>query len=534
VLTAAPASGSIINLNGVISGGGQLIQTGAGVTFVVANMTYTGATTVNAGNFVLAGASLSPLSSVTVNGGLIQYDNDAATGDLTAVGGTVGCEGGGTNQTGHVANVDLQAGSTLVMQMSSVTNYGQLITTGGVSLAGTLFLGFTFTSATGNAFTIISNGGGAVTGTFAGLPEGSTLVANGRTYQITYVGGDGNDVVVTDITVGGPTPTPTATVVAPTATATPAGVPTVTSTPPGPTPTPGPGPVAPVPTLSTELLVLLGIALALVAIPPGSCDYNRPSMADTKPRQRVRYLQTEDGVQLAWAEIGDGPILIKAANWLSHLEYELESPVWGHWIRFFGGHFRFLRWDERGCGLTDRDVGELSFERWLGDLEAVVEASGVAEPFALLGISSGAAVCVAYAARHPERVSRMILYGGYARGWAKRGHSDTERQYRAMLELMRVGWGKENPVFRQIFTSRFIPGASEAQIGWYNELLRRTSSGESAASWTRRTTSFSRTSRRGHGSRTSSSASRVSGPRLREKRTPRSPASRRASARSWP
>ena len=87
---------------------------------------------------------------------------------------------------------------------------------------------------------------------------------------------------------------------------------------------------------------------------------------DTKPRQRVRYLRTEDGVQLAWADIGQGPLLIKAANWLSHLEYELESPVWGHWIRFFGEHFRFLRWDERGCGLTDRDVDELSFERWLG------------------------------------------------------------------------------------------------------------------------------------------------------------------------
>jgi pimeloyl-ACP methyl ester carboxylesterase/DNA-binding CsgD family transcriptional regulator len=173
--------------------------------------------------------------------------------------------------------------------------------------------------------------------------------------------------------------------------------------------------------------------------------------------------------------------MIKAANWLSHLEYELESPVWGHWIRFFGDHFRFLRWDERGCGLTDRNVDELSFDRWLEDLEAVVEASGVDEPFALLGISSGAAICVAYAARHPERVSRMILYGGYARGWARRGHSQTERQYRAMIELMRVGWGKENPVFRQIFTARFIPGASEAQIGWYNELLRRTSTGDSAA-----------------------------------------------------
>jgi pimeloyl-ACP methyl ester carboxylesterase/DNA-binding CsgD family transcriptional regulator len=202
---------------------------------------------------------------------------------------------------------------------------------------------------------------------------------------------------------------------------------------------------------------------------------------ETKPRQRVRYLRTEDGVQLAWGEIGAGPTLIKASNWLSHLEYELESPVWGHWIRFFGDHFRFVRWDDRGCGLTDRDVEELSFGRWLGDLEAVVAASGVEEPFALLGISSGAATCVAYAARHPERVSRMILYGGYARGWAQRRDSVTERQYRAMAELMRVGWGKENPVFRQVFTSRFIPGAGEKQIAWFNELCRRTSSGEMAA-----------------------------------------------------
>jgi pimeloyl-ACP methyl ester carboxylesterase/DNA-binding CsgD family transcriptional regulator len=204
-------------------------------------------------------------------------------------------------------------------------------------------------------------------------------------------------------------------------------------------------------------------------------------MADRKPRQRVRYLQTKDGVRLAWAEIGAGPVLVKAANWLSDLEYELESPVWGHWIRFLGGRFRFLRWDERGCGMTDRDVEELSFERWLADLEDVVAASGIEEPFALLGISSGAAICAAYAARHPKRVSRMVLYGGYARGWAQRGDEIGERQYRAILELMRVGWGKENPVFRQVFTSRFIPGASEAQIGWYNELCRRSSTGEMAA-----------------------------------------------------
>jgi pimeloyl-ACP methyl ester carboxylesterase/DNA-binding CsgD family transcriptional regulator len=202
---------------------------------------------------------------------------------------------------------------------------------------------------------------------------------------------------------------------------------------------------------------------------------------DTKLRQRVRYLRTEDGVQVAWAEIGAGPVLIKAANWLTHLEYDLESPVWGHWIRFLGGHFRFLRWDERGCGLTDREVDDLSFDRFVGDIDAVAEAAGVEEPFALLGISSGAAICAAYAVRHPERVSRLVLYGGYARGWAQRGDSEGERQYRAMLELMRVGWGKENPVFRQIFTSRFIPGASEARIGWFNELCRRTSTGEMAA-----------------------------------------------------
>ncbi len=200
-----------------------------------------------------------------------------------------------------------------------------------------------------------------------------------------------------------------------------------------------------------------------------------------KLRQRIRYLRTEDDVQLAWSEIGAGPTLIKASNWLSHLEYELESPVWGHWIRFFGDHFRFLRWDERGCGLTDRDVHELSFDHWLRDLEAVVAASEVDTPFALLGISSGAATCVAFAARHPERVSRMILYGGYARGWAHRDDSEREREHRAMLELMRIGWGKENPVFRQVFTSRFIPGGSGAQIGWFNELCRRTSSGEMAA-----------------------------------------------------
>src|SRR5882672_10096323 len=120
---------------------------------------------------------------------------------------------------------------------------------------------------------------------------------------------------------------------------------------------------------------------------------------EKKPRQRIRYLRTPDNVRLAWAESGTGPLLLKAANWLTHLEYEWESPVWRHWIRFFTDHFRFVRHDERGCGMTDWNVGDLSFDRWVEDLEAVVEVSGTSEPFSLLGISQGAAVCIAYAAR---------------------------------------------------------------------------------------------------------------------------------------
>src|SRR5262245_16217480 len=111
-----------------------------------------------------------------------------------------------------------------------------------------------------------------------------------------------------------------------------------------------------------------------------------------KLRQRIRYLRTPDGVKLAWAEVGTGQLLVKAANWLSHLEFELESPVWGHWGRFFGERFRYVRYDERGCGMSDWSVGDLSFDRWVEDLEGVVEASEVTEPFALLGVSQGAAV----------------------------------------------------------------------------------------------------------------------------------------------
>ncbi|WP_163557353.1 alpha/beta fold hydrolase [Halomonas sp. NO4] len=198
-------------------------------------------------------------------------------------------------------------------------------------------------------------------------------------------------------------------------------------------------------------------------------------------RQRIRYLTTPDGVHLAWAEAGRGPTLVKPANWLTHLEYDWESPVWRHWMHFFAQHFHFIRYDERGSGMTDWHVGNvLSPTCWLADLTAVTEAAGIREPMILLGISQGAATAIHYAASYPERVSRLILYGGYARGWAQRESPQTEQFYHAMLELMQCGWDSDNPTFRQVFTSRFIPGASEKQLGWFNDLCRRTTSAELA------------------------------------------------------
>ena len=197
--------------------------------------------------------------------------------------------------------------------------------------------------------------------------------------------------------------------------------------------------------------------------------------------QRIRYLQTSDGVKLAWAESGAGPVLVKAANWLSHLEYDRQSSIWRHWLQFFEQNFRFVRYDERGCGMTDWDTGDLSLERWVEDLETVVAAAEIGEPCALLGISQGAAICLAYAARHPERVSHLILYGAYARGVFRRGDPDQQRRYQAVIEVARVGWADDNPAFRQVFTSRFIPGASAEQIQWFNELCRKSTSPAAAA-----------------------------------------------------
>ena len=176
--------------------------------------------------------------------------------------------------------------------------------------------------------------------------------------------------------------------------------------------------------------------------------------------------------------MGEGPPLLKAPNWLTHLEYEHESPVWRHWWQALAQDHTLIRFDQRGSGLSDRNVEDLSFEAWIRDLEAVADASGQ-QSFDLLGISQGGAVAVEYAIRHPERVRRMVIYGAYTRGRLARG--DSLSMFEATLTLMREGWGRDNPAYRQIFTSQFLPDATTEQMKWFNELQRISTSGENAA-----------------------------------------------------
>jgi len=198
-------------------------------------------------------------------------------------------------------------------------------------------------------------------------------------------------------------------------------------------------------------------------------------------QQSIRFVKTGDKVTLAWGEAGVGPTLVKVSNWLSHLEYDWDSPVWRHWVRFFAGNYHFIRYDERGSGMSDWDAEDLSPARWLDDLEAVLAKAKPDIPFVLLGISQGCAAAIQYAATYPERVSHLLLYGGYARGWKFREGDQGRKAYEAIVELARFGWGQENPVFRQIFTARFIPEATDEQVAWFNELCRRTSKPEIAA-----------------------------------------------------
>ena len=203
--------------------------------------------------------------------------------------------------------------------------------------------------------------------------------------------------------------------------------------------------------------------------------------AASPPRQEIRFCTTQDAVRIAYARIGSGTPLVKAANWLNHLDFEWESPLWQHWINELTQHHTFIRYDERGNGLSDWEVADISFEAWVHDLEALVEASAV-ERFALFGLSQGGAVAIAYAARHPERVSHLILCGAYSRGYYHRQRPEALAARHALETLVRLDWGKNNPAFSAMFTSLYISeNASPEQQRWLNDLQRVSATPENAA-----------------------------------------------------
>ncbi len=217
----------------------------------------------------------------------------------------------------------------------------------------------------------------------------------------------------------------------------------------------------------------------LTKVDPSSVPPDPP--ARPKTGQKVHFTTSFDNTRIAYARSGSGPPLVKTATFMSHLEYDWESPVWRHWLEELSHDHTLIRYDERGNGLSDWDVEDVSFESWVRDLEAVVEAAGVRQ-FPLFAMSQGGTVAVDYAVRHPDKVSHLILYGAYARGWLNRDLTEEQlAEEKLLIELMRVGWGRENPAFRQVFATQIRPGMSSEELRAFDKQMRISTSAENAA-----------------------------------------------------
>lgn len=213
-----------------------------------------------------------------------------------------------------------------------------------------------------------------------------------------------------------------------------------------------------------------------------AAEFGTAGVGTTTPelKQEIKYCRAPDGTRLAYATVGQGPVLVKTANWLSHLEFDWESPAWRPLMGGLAHDRTLIRYDARGNGMSDWDVGEISLDAWVSDLECVVEANRL-ERFPLLGISQGCAVAISYAARHPERISHLILYGGFAVGSRYRNLTAEQlEEFAAMRTLVRLGWGADNPAFRQMFTTQFMPDATKEQWDSFNNLQRQSASAECA------------------------------------------------------
>jgi len=202
---------------------------------------------------------------------------------------------------------------------------------------------------------------------------------------------------------------------------------------------------------------------------------------DDDLRQSIRFCQAPDGVHLAVAEVGTGPPLVKAATWLTHVEHDWHSPVWRHWLVELGRRFRYIRYDARGGGLSDRDLTGSRLDEldtWTGDLETAVDCSDLSR-FVLFAMSQGVGPALDFCVRHPHRVSYLIVLGGYVRGMRRRD-ADSAAQAALLPELIRLGWGGSNPAFRSVFTTTFVPEATSEQMRWFNELTVHTASADNA------------------------------------------------------
>lgn len=200
-----------------------------------------------------------------------------------------------------------------------------------------------------------------------------------------------------------------------------------------------------------------------------------------KLRQSIGFCNSSDGTRIAMASCGEGPVILRTAHWLSHVDYDLESPVWRPWLHALSARNRFVRYDPRGCGLSDRHVADLSVATWDEDLEAV--AATIEEPrFVLLGLSQGGSLAIQYALNHPERVSHLVLMNAYGQGARTRARTDAERlEAETLVNLIRIGWGRDNPAFCRFFTNLFIPDGKPEQHRWWGDLERETASAEVAA-----------------------------------------------------
>jgi pimeloyl-ACP methyl ester carboxylesterase/DNA-binding winged helix-turn-helix (wHTH) protein len=197
------------------------------------------------------------------------------------------------------------------------------------------------------------------------------------------------------------------------------------------------------------------------------------------PDQQVQFFTTSDGVRIAYSIGGQGPVLVRTIHWLNHLDFEWKTPLRRQWLLEIMQHNMLVRYDQRGSGLSDWNVSDFSFERTVQDFEELVEAAGL-EKFAILGGCQGAAVGIAYAVRHPERVTKLIINGTFANGWPAPGPAAQEH-LEAMLTLIRSGWGRDNPAFRQLWTTLFRPDVDAVEAAWLNELQRISASPENAA-----------------------------------------------------